>query len=97
MRICKRCDNEVPKYLWVRKKKHNLQNRKFCLECLPFGERNTRDLSAPDKGNEANLHRRVCISCDREYNSQNRKGAQCYACYFSRKEDKRSEDRKSVV
>ncbi len=48
MRPCNNCGCHVPNKMIVDGKPRNLQNRKFCLECSPFGGRNTRrDISTP--------------------------------------------------
>lgn len=43
MRICNNdeCTNEIPLRVTIDGKKRNLQRRKFCLECSPFGRHNT--------------------------------------------------------
>lgn len=44
-RLCPRCGKEVPRFAEVGGKRRNLQHRKHCLECSPFGEHNTRQLA----------------------------------------------------
>jgi hypothetical protein len=44
-KICKKCNNEFPFHVVVEGKKRNLKTRKFCLDCSPFGKRNTKDLT----------------------------------------------------
>jgi len=75
MRICKKegCNNEIPKY-YIKKdgKRHNLQRRRYCFECSPFGEHNTRNLDI--KRNS------ICKKCG----GVSQKGrSKCYRCYFS--------------
>lgn len=40
-RECKKCNKKIPYKAWVLGKKRNLQRRKFCLDCSPFGSGNT--------------------------------------------------------
>jgi hypothetical protein len=44
-KICRKCNNEFPFRVVVDGKERNLKSRKFCLDCSPFGKRNTRDLT----------------------------------------------------
>lgn len=45
MRYCKKCNNELPWSMVIAGKKRSLKNRVFCLQCSPFKEHNTRDLT----------------------------------------------------
>ena len=40
--ICRKCSKEFPTHVFIDGILHNLCNRKFCLECSPFGKHNTR-------------------------------------------------------
>lgn len=44
MPTCEYCGAEFPVKLMIDGRKCNLQRRKYCLECSPFGSRNTRKL-----------------------------------------------------
>lgn len=90
MKKCKKCGCKIPKQIIIDGKKRNLQNRKYCFKCSPFGEHNTRNLSPLKKGNKTQKHIRVCKDCGKKYNSANRKGAKCYSCYFNKKQEIRS-------
>jgi hypothetical protein len=41
-RKCRNCDNIVPYKYYIDGKIRNLQNRKFCLDCSPYGVHNTK-------------------------------------------------------
>lgn len=41
-RECRKCGNIIPFTKKIDGKLRNLKNRKFCLECSPFGSRNTK-------------------------------------------------------
>ena len=41
------CGQIIPFTCVIEGKRHNLKNRKFCLDCSPFGLHNTRDLAVP--------------------------------------------------
>ena len=42
---CKKCGVRFPNRMFVNGQQKNLQNRKFCLECSPYGQHNTVDLT----------------------------------------------------
>ena len=43
--ICQKCGKYFPINIKIDGKRRNLKNRKFCLECSPFGLHNTRKLT----------------------------------------------------
>lgn len=48
-RHCKICQKKIPYKITIEGKTRNLKNRKFCLNCSPFGKHNTKDLSQKQK------------------------------------------------
>ena len=44
MPTCLYCEKPFPVKIVIDGKQHNLQRRKYCLDCSPFGSRNTRKL-----------------------------------------------------
>lgn len=44
MKNCMKCNSEFPNWIKINGKSHNLNNRKFCLECSPFKSHNTKNL-----------------------------------------------------
>lgn len=44
MPICQKCSSDFPWRMEINGVMKNLQNRKFCIECSPYGAHNTRDL-----------------------------------------------------
>jgi hypothetical protein len=42
MPTCRKCNNDFPNLVIIENKTRNLGNRKFCLDCSPFGGRNTK-------------------------------------------------------
>lgn len=90
-RICPKCGERVPKFVWVDGKKRNCQRRKYCLKCSPFGEHNTSKL---EERKQAGSRTKDCPDCGKEHDQ---KGKRCFACYFRRKEDLRRNMVKSIV
>ena len=94
MKECKKCGGEIPKYLWIDKKKKNLQNRKFCLICSPWGQHNTRNLSDSNKVHKYHVK---CAECNRKFNAPQKRRAKCMSCYFNAKKKKRINEVKEIV
>jgi hypothetical protein len=44
MKICKKCGNNIPNSVVIKNKRRTLSGRKYCIECSPFGNRNTRKI-----------------------------------------------------
>lgn len=96
MRKCLKCGNDIPKTVVIDGRRRNLNNRRFCFDCSPFGLHNTRNL-ADEKGNTKLVNKRFCVECGREYNSAHRKGAMCFGCYFNRRLKIRSDKVYGIV
>jgi hypothetical protein len=79
---CRKCGIHFPNYAKVDGKPRNVGNRKFCLDCSPWGKHNTRKLDAvaPTSGPDGRL---VCTTCDRIYARKKGNGSslsQCASC-----------------
>ena len=88
-RICKKegCNNHVPKsHVDENGKKHNCQKRKFCLDCSPFGQHNTRNLNNKNTG--------ICCKCGEQ--SQNGR-QKCFKCFFEERSVKISKKVYNIV
>lgn len=44
MKICPKCQSEIPITVIIDNKRRNLSKRKYCLTCSPFGFHNTKNL-----------------------------------------------------
>jgi hypothetical protein len=44
MAFCQMCSRHIPTRVRIEGRVHNLKNRKYCLECSPFGKHNTKRL-----------------------------------------------------
>ena len=68
----------MPNRVNVEGKMRNIQNRKYCLECSPFGKHNTKQLHKPES------NERVCPKCEctkhlsEFYNKRGKKGSSSY-------------------
>lgn len=72
MPTCRKCQSPFSSKARVDGVKKNLQRRKFCLSCSPWGSRNTRpDLDAPPKTGAP------CQSCG----TATRNGSFCPSCW----------------
>jgi hypothetical protein len=74
---CRICDNYFPTIIKIDGKSRNLQNRKYCLDCSPFGKHNTKKLT---KAITAGVQPRFCKTCNREIVRKNEKTSDCWVC-----------------
>lgn len=82
---CVKCGNSIPKAIWVDGKKRNLQRRKYCLTCSPFGSHNTSKLEERAKNGSKVKN---CPDCGKKHDQ---KGRRCFACYFRHKSQLRAD------
>lgn len=61
IKICEKCFKEFSSILLLDGKNRNLQNRKYCLECSPYGSHNTLNFNKnkPDSIEKG----KICPSC----------------------------------
>ena len=45
MKRCLKCNVDLPNIIVIDGKRHNICNRKFCLDCSPFKQHNTKNLN----------------------------------------------------
>lgn len=91
---CVKCGNNIPCKLKIGPKIKNLQRRKYCLDCSPFGKHNTRQLHLHDKYIEyADGRKRRIIKCD---TCGKVVADHCHACYQKKKE-KRIQDKVHAI
>jgi hypothetical protein len=82
MRHCVKCQAVIKTKAFIDGKERNLQRRKFCLECSPFGSHNTRsDIKRPSCrsliGSDV-----ICQVCKKEfvYNKRGNTPSRCGTC-----------------
>ena len=63
MPVCKKCEEKFPNRIKVDGKDRNLQSRKYCLTCSPFGNHNTKKLDLKPKSHK---DKRRCPRCEKE-------------------------------
>lgn len=55
---CELCDNIIPSTIVIDGKRRVLTNRKYCLECSPFGNHNTKAFTKSDDGQIISIGKR---------------------------------------
>lgn len=95
MKNCAICKKDFPNRILVNGKYRNVQRRKYCLECSPFGNHNTIKL---EKRNNTN-----CLNCSVELKGNQRMYC-CKICklkhnkmYYSSLKDRRVKRKKELV
>lgn len=58
--VCGNCQQEFPNSVVIEDKRRNLRNRRYCLQCSPFGTHNTRKL---ERVSTVPGHQ-ICTRCD---------------------------------
>lgn len=85
MPICKNCNDRFPNSIKIEGVWKFINKRKYCLNCSPYKEHNTRKL-------EINIEHKTCPACNKEktidefYVRKNRKDPSPYCKECSRKE-----------
>jgi hypothetical protein len=59
MKYCAICQTQVPSWIVIDGKRKNLQRRKYCLTCSPFGSHNTAKLDVPLSERQRGRKKRV--------------------------------------
>lgn len=84
-RSCNKCGVKIPFKVKIDGKTRNLKNRKFCLDCSPFGKHNTRDITKPKVEKTKSNSQVVC-----EYRRRLKlkliahKGGKCQLCGYDK-------------
>ncbi len=56
MKVCENCEKEFRTFVTIDGKRKNLQRRKYCLDCSPFGQHNTRNFKRYEAPYYINQH-----------------------------------------
>ncbi len=77
--ICKHCNKTFSTYTKINGKTKNLCKRKYCLECSPWGQHNTRPFNYIKTGIQTSIQttERPCPICNKPYKG---KGTKCGSC-----------------
>jgi NAD-dependent SIR2 family protein deacetylase len=62
MPICQSCKQEFPNWIVINGEKKNLSSRKYCLDCSPYNNHNTKQLNNNIKPKQ----KRYCKQCGKE-------------------------------
>lgn len=85
---CKNCQNSFPCKVEIEGKIRNLQRRKYCFNCSPFGFHNTKKIY-DNKLSICKLS--ICKNCERTYKYDKSKGHQkniCNSCRTNKRRHK---------
>jgi len=79
MLICKKCETKFSSRIVIDGEIKNLGNRKYCLECSPWGKHNTKQIHLSEKEKKQG-QQTVCERCGREYIYEKEKGHSLNKC-----------------
>jgi hypothetical protein len=86
-RHCARCGLTIPRSAWSDDgRRLNLQHRRYCLKCSPFGSHNTRRLDRVARNKELGL---ICSRCKKPLSDAQLKGRVCWNCYYAARSNRR--------
>lgn len=102
MPICNKCQSKFPNRITIDGTERNLQNRKYCLSCSPFGTHNTAKL---DQKVSCAADKRFCPRCKEVHpmeNFYNRRGklyssVYCKNCTLMQTLDRQREFKEACV
>lgn len=62
MKKCKLCQKDLPNRIVINGQSKNIQNRKYCLDCSPYGSHNTKKLKVPITQAKG----KICSKCQQD-------------------------------
>lgn len=93
-RICAKCQQPIPRSAWVEGRKRELQRRKYCLTCSPFGSHNTRRVGELRRAARQGV---LCRSCGKPLTEKQRKWRVCWSCQYAGRSAQRLSQAYEVV
>lgn len=94
MPICRNCNKSFSNRLFINDVIHNVQKRKYCIECSPFGLHRTRPMSEDADRLKKD---RTCQICGREYFYDKKRGHLKTKCNSCSANSKRKNIKKKLV
>ncbi len=73
MSNCKKCNSKIPYRMKIDERLVYFPTRKYCLECSPFGQHNTRKICN-------GLSVGLCKDCGKTFNYNRKKGNRSHTC-----------------
>ncbi len=83
MKNCKKCNTSFPLKIEIDGKWRNLNNRQFCLNCSPFGQHNTRDITKNHTKKGTYLHVKT-FRHNKKLKAIEYLGGKCKICGYNR-------------
>jgi|AntAceMinimDraft_13_1070369.scaffolds.fasta_scaffold47720_1 hypothetical protein len=77
-KTCNKCKNKFPAKIEIDGRIRNLNNRKYCLSCSPFGQHNTSQLEKAKRDKEKS--KRSCHTCQKIFISNRQ--IRCASCIY---------------
>jgi hypothetical protein len=84
--LCTKCNGNFPSSITIDGKRRNLSNRKYCLECSPFGEHNTKRLDVDEAKGDREC---TCTVCGKLYIHRPGSGTGPTICWSCRTKQRR--------
>lgn len=90
MPLCNNCGVTFPNHVTIEGKRRNLQKRKFCLDCSPFGNHNTKpdiNKTTPSNSKAKAERQKLQVYKKRKENMKKAteyKGGKCQLCGYNK-------------
>ncbi len=85
-RTCAKCSQRIPRSSWIDGRKRELQRRKYCLTCSPFGSHNTRIAGEVRRAQTTGI---LCAHCSKPLTAKQAKGRVCWNCRYKERSVRR--------
>jgi hypothetical protein len=101
MRICLKCNEEIPNRININNKIHTLHKRKYCIKCSPFYGRNNKKIHIK----EENILTKYCSRCEKNkaisefYKRKNKHGYThyCISCLIKQATERQRKLKKEAI
>jgi len=100
MKQCQKCGNDFSSSIVIDGKIRNLQSRKFCLECSPFMQHNTKTVNSITR----DPTKKICCKCKAEKSitdfyllSNGNRFSRCTECTKTTNRDKPREIKQKCI
>ncbi len=100
MKKCDNCGKVFPVEVRINGQVHNLNSRRYCLDCSPFGMHNTRPLKRELVHDPKS---RICTACSQEkpitefYKKGRYSHSECRSCFNKRSTEKQRKNKIQAV
>lgn len=99
---CEKCKKEFSVWVNIDGRKRNLNHRKYCLDCSPFGRHNTKNLCCNIGGEKKDIKEKICPQCKKnkkigDFYGKKYKAGWCKECFIRLRKQRIKDRKRSVI